>query len=358
MDSDGKVTYGTRVLITMASFIIVVAGMKAATSILVPFLLAVFIAIICTPFLFWLQKRGIPNALAILIIMIAILAVGILVTVFVGASVTDFSDNLPSYRERLIQKTSGLQEWLARFGLEISDKAIREKFDPGVAMQMAARTLTGLTGVLSNAFLILLTVIFILLEVAGFPRKLRAALDEPEKSLSGFSRFTKSVNRYLALKTVFSLITGFGIWLWLSILGLDYALLWGFLAFMLNYVPSIGSMIAAIPAVLLALVQLGSGHAILAAGGYFAVNTAIGSIIEPRVMGRGLGLSTLVVFLSLVFWGWVLGPVGMLLSVPLTMILRIALETNEDTRWISVLLGSDPVPVKPPARTGSDYRKR
>ena len=110
---------------------------------------------------------------------------------------------------------------------------------------------------------------------------------------------------------------------------------------MLNYVPNIGSIFAAIPGVLTALVQFSALKAGYAAAGYIGINLLVGSVIEPRFMGRGLGMSTLVVFLSLVFWGWVLGPVGMLLSVPLTMILRIALEGNEDTRWIAVLLGPE-----------------
>ena len=160
-----------------------------------------------------------------------------------------------------------------------------------------------------------------------------------------FKDFTESVNRYLALKTMFSLLTGVVIWIWLAILGVDFSLLWGLVAFLLNFVPNIGSIIAAIPAVLMALIQLGMGSALLTSLGYVVVNVVVGSIIEPKFMGRGLGLSTLVVFLSLVFWGWVLGPVGMVLSVPLTMILKIALESNEDTRWVAILLGSVPPDV-------------
>ena len=143
----------------------------------------------------------------------------------------------------------------------------------------------------------------------------------------------------MAIKTLTSLATGIFVGIWLAILGIDYPVLWGLVAFLLNYVPNIGSIIAAIPAVLLSFIQIDMFHALFAALGYVIVNIVIGSVIEPRVMGRGMGLSTLVVFLSLVFWGWVLGPVGMLLSVPLTMILKIALEHNEDTRWIAVLLG-------------------
>jgi predicted PurR-regulated permease PerM len=219
---------------------------------------------------------------------------------------------------------------------------LTDYFHPGKIMKMVGNTLTGLSGLLSNVFLILLTVVFILLEAYAFPHKLRTALRNPEESLGRLSRFTESVNRYLAIKTLFSMLTGILIWIWLAVLGVKYALLWGLLAFLFNYVPNIGSFIAAIPAILMALIQLGVSSALLACLGYIVVNIAMGSLVEPRFMGRGLGLSTLVVFLSLVFWGWVLGPVGMLLSVPLTMIVKIALESSEETRWIAVILGPSP----------------
>ncbi len=164
-----------------------------------------------------------------------------------------------------------------------------------------------------------------------------------------FYRFSDTVKRYMAIKTIMSLVTGVCIAIWLSILGIDFAVLWGLIAFFLNYVPNIGSVLAAIPAVMLAFIQLGSTSALLAAAGYIVMNTLIGNILEPRYMGRGLGLSTLVVFLSLVFWGWVLGPVGMLLSVPLTMTLKIALESREETVWLAIVLGSeqDHMPGRP-----------
>jgi len=145
----------------------------------------------------------------------------------------------------------------------------------------------------------------------------------------------------MSLKTWISLATGAVIATWLTLLGVEYPLLWGLLAFLLNYVPNIGSIIAAVPAIMMAFIQLGIGSALATAAGYLVVNIAVGSIIEPRVMGRGMGLSTLVVFLSLLFWGWALGPVGMVLSVPLTMILKIALESRDDTRWFAVLLGPE-----------------
>lgn len=328
-------------MITAAAFVIIIAGMRAAEAILVQFLISAFIAIICAPPLFWMQRKGVPTILAILIIVLTIVVVGLLITTVVGTSLNDFSRDLPSYQSRLEGKTAELLEWLEEKGVGINKKGLLQAINPGSAMSFVAGLLSKFGKVLTNAFLILLTVIFILFEASGFSVKLHAALNNPESSLGGFEVFFKNINRYVALKTLTSIATGLAVGILLTVLGVDYPLLWGLLAFMLNFVPSIGSIIAAIPAVLLALIQLGSGSAAVAALGFLIINTVIGSIIEPKVMGRGLGLSTLVVFLSLVFWGWVLGPIGMLLSVPLTMTVKIALDSSEDTRWLAILLGSE-----------------
>ena len=340
MHESNKRSKGTQFLITVAAFVIVVAGMRAAERILVPFLLSVFLAIICAPPLFWLRRKHVPTALALLIVIAGIMGIGLLMGTLVGASLKDFSATLPVYQVRLQEETKALLAWFERIGIEISDQVLLEYFDPGAAMRLVAKTLTRLGGVLTNAFFIVLTVVFMLLEASNFPNKLRAILDPSNPTLANFDKITNDVKRYMARKTLVSLATGICIAIWLAILGVNYPLLWGLLAFLLNFVPNIGSIIAAIPAILLAFVQLGVSSALFAGLGFFVVNGVIGNVIEPRFVGRGLGLSTLVVFLSLVFWGWVLGPVGMLLSVPLTMTVKIALESSEDTRWIAILLGS------------------
>ena len=207
-------------------------------------------------------------------------------------------------------------------------------------MRLAAEVLTGLQKVLTNSFLILVTVVFMLLEAAGRPAKMRAAIGDPDADFSGFDSFADNLNRYLALKSWISLATGVLAAAWLGIIGVDFAILWGLLAFLLNVVPNLGSIIAGVLAVLMGFIQFGFATAGLVAGGYVVINLVIGSRVEPRFMGRGLGLPTLVVFVSLVFWGWVFGPVGMLLSVPLTMALKTAMESREASRWLVVLLGS------------------
>jgi len=211
--------------------------------------------------------------------------------------------------------------------------------DPKELIAYVQSVVFSLAGVLSNTFLVLLTLIFILLEAAGLPKKI--AMISGGADWAG--EIGAAVRNYVAIKTWLSLATAVLLGLWLWWLGVEYWILWALLAFFFNFVPNIGSIIAAVPPVLLAIVQPDGSlsKALAVAIGYAVVNVVIGNAIEPRVMGRGLGLSTLVVFVSLVFWGWVLGPVGMLLSVPLTMITKIVLEGSEETRPLAILLGSD-----------------
>jgi len=341
MDEYEKHTIKLPVLLTLAGFVVVVAGMKTASSILVPFFLAVFIAVLCTPPLFWLQGKGVPKVLALILILAAILVVGSLLGVLVGTSLNNFLSSLPQYQERLTTSLSPVIDWIVKKGLDLPKGGIGAAIHPKSAMRLAGNLLSALSNILANAFLILLTVVFILLEAADFPKKLKAALKKPEGSLTTIERFSRSANRYVVIKTLLSVAVGFAIWLWLVILGVDYPVLWGTLAFLLNYVPNIGSILATIPATLLALVQLGAGSAILTAFGFLVIYNIVGNIVEPKLMGRGLGLSPLVVFVSLVFWGWVLGPVGMVLSVPLTSLVKIGLESSVETRGLAIMLGSD-----------------
>jgi AI-2 transport protein TqsA len=340
MKSETKL-YRPNILITFAAFVIVVAGLRVASPLLVPFLLSAFIAVISSHPLFWLKRKGVPTIVSLFIVITCVLISVLLIGALIGTSVDDFSGNLPAYQERMKEKAKFIFLWIDKFGFDVSVDRLYDIFNPSMAMKLVSKMLSGLTGVLTNGFLILLTVIFILLEASSFSGKLKSVLDDPARSLPYFEKFTKNVQRYMAIKTLVSLGTGIFVSIWLAILGVDFALLWGLLAFLMNYIPNIGSILAAIPAVILAFIQLGGVSALLSIIGYVVVNIIVGNIVEPKVMGKGLGLSTLVVFLSLIFWGWVFGPVGMLLSVPLTMTLKIALDSREDTRWIALLMGSE-----------------
>ncbi|MEP7706210.1 AI-2E family transporter [Paraglaciecola sp. 25GB23A] len=330
-----------KVLLILASIVIVLAGIKAASVIVVPFLLSLFIAMACSPVVTWAISKKVPRSIAVVLVILMIVVFGFILAGLVGQSMNEFSQNLPKYRAQLVDEFAWLIGQAQNFNLKFDKQQILSYLDPGMAMNMVSNLLSSLGGVLTNFLLILLIVVFMLFEADSIPKKVHIALDDPDMKIQQIDKFLVSVKNYLAIKTLVSLGTGLVIGLWLYFLGLDHVLLWAMLAFLLNYIPNIGSIIAAIPAVLLAVVQLGSGSAGLVALGYIMTNTIMGNIVEPRYMGRGLGLSTLVVFLSLIFWGWLLGTVGMLLSVPLTMIVKIALESNPNTRWIALLLASE-----------------
>ena len=346
MSTERPQTTVSQMLLTVAAFVIVVAGMQAASSLMVPFLLAAFITIICTPIMAWLKKRGAPSWLALVVVISGVLLIGFLVSAFIASSVNDFTKDLPAYQQALGRQISDLVKFLNDVGMDISASTVTDFLDPGAAMNIVATGLNSLRTVLTNGFLILMTVVFMLMEASGLPDKLLAILGGSEDGLRPFQSFIENVKQYMAIKTWISLGTGVLALAWLMVMGVPYATLWAMLAFFLNYIPNIGSIIAAIPAVILALVQFGIVKAAIVGFGYLVINTLMGSFIEPRFMGKELGLSTLVVFMSLLFWGWVLGPVGMLLSVPLTMMAKIALDNREETRWIAILLGPNPASRK------------
>lgn len=344
MSSETQPHLATRNLLAAASMVIIVAGLRAAQAIVVPFLMALFIALITAPLLLWLTRRRVPRVIAVILVIVLVLGAGTGLAALMAASVNEFIVALPRYQTLAQERVGQAQEWLSGFDLRVPTDVFWEYFDVRSVMGMVGRTLSNVSSVLANTIFILLTAVFMLLEASSMPAKLRSIFRDfrdPGASMGKLEDMLENLNRYVVIKTVASVATGALVYVWLRTLGVDFPLLWSLLAFILNYVPNVGSVIAAIPAAALALVQSGPWLAAMTVLGYLLVNFLVGTVVEPRFMGRGLGLSTLVVILSLVFWGWVLGPVGMLLSAPLTMIVKVGLESFEDTRWLAVMLGSE-----------------
>lgn len=330
-----------QVLLILASFTIIVAGMKAAESIIVPFLLAVFISIVASPPFFWLQKKSIPKAIALLLVILVFLLFISLIALLIGTSINDFTLKLPIYQQKLQSQTQSVVAWLIEKKFIEPDFQLSNVFNPGSVLRIIGDALNQVSGLFANGFLILLTILFIMLEITSIPVKLKKVFSNPEESILRIQSVFQNINKYIAIKTWISLGTGILVYILLLIIGVDYPLLWGVLAFALNFIPTIGSIIALIPPVLLTIIQLGFVEALIILIGYLIINTIMGNILEPKFMGKGLGLSTLVVFLSLIFWGWILGPIGMLLSVPLTITIKIALDSSDETRWLAILLGPE-----------------
>lgn len=331
-----------RIILALAGIVVIVAGMRAAAGIIGPILLSVMIAIVCTPPLLWMHEKKVPTVVAMLLIMLVLIGAGYLLVIIIGAYVYDFTGSIGEYEERISEEIHGVIEYFERYGIDISEEAFGEYLNVSAALDMFTMVLGRLGSALTNLFLILIIVFFILLEVPGLRSKMVVSVAKSEESLQGFDRFVWSVKRYLTIKTFTSLLTGILIGVLLWMLGVRYAPLWGLLAFLLNYVPKIGSFAAAIPAVLIAFIQLGWFHALLAMMGFTVVNTVVGYILEPKVMGRGLGMPTVLVLVALLFWGWVLGPVGLIVAMPLTMMIKTALETSDNTRWIGLMLDDTP----------------
>ncbi|ATG00983.1 MULTISPECIES: AI-2E family transporter [Lelliottia] len=329
---------GLKIVIMLGMLVIILTGIRFAADIIVPFILALFIAVILNPLVQRMVRWRIPRVLAILLLItIIIMAMALLVT-YLGTSLNELARTLPQYRSKLVIPLQQMEPWLQRAGIEVSVEELLKYIDPNAAMTLVTALLAQLSSAMTSIFLLLLTVVFMLVEVPQLPVKLQQMMVRPVEGMGAIQRALDSVSRYLVLKTAISIVTGLVAWAMLAVLDVRFAFVWGLLAFALNYIPNIGSVLAAIPPITQVLVFSGFYDALVVLAGYLIINLVFGNILEPRMMGRGLGLSTLVVFLSLIFWGWLLGPVGMLLSVPLTIIVKIGLEQTAGGQTIAVLL--------------------
>ena len=338
---------GARYLLTFASLIVVIAGVRAADTIIIPILLAVFIAVLSLPLLYGLQQWGLPRILAVVATVLADIAILSAVGFLVVRSVDEFTGQLPGYQANLEQATDSVVQWISERGgpIEAADFLDAER-----VVGLVGGAVTRVAAVLQNALLVILITVFILFEATSLPTKLRLAFGEGGDRFDRWTRTAQDVQHYLGIKTVVGVVKGVLTGFLVAFFDIDFPVFWALSAFALHYIPSIGSIVAAIPPVLIALVQFGPGSAAGVALGYLVIDTVLGNVLEPTLMGRHFGLSVLVVFMSLLFWGWVWGPVGMLLSVPLTIIVKIILENTDDLRWLAILLGTGPPAAAIPTR--------
>ncbi len=323
----------------VAGVVIVIAGMHAAQIMLAPLALAVFVAGVSLPAMTWLRRRGAPTGVAILLVVL----MNTLLLTFVGwvvvVTVNELRVELPAYLERAQAMEAAVGGWLNQHGVEVVPDVYATLVQPDTLLDTVTRAARNITSVLALFVLILLYVVFVLAESVVLPAKVRRVLGPRASALAGGAEVMAQVQRYLGLKTLISLATGSLVSAAAAAIGVDFALFWGLLSFLLNYVPTIGSLVASIPGILVALLQLGPGPALLFAACYLVINVAIGNIIDPILTGRQLRLSPLVVLVSLVFWGWTWGPIGAFLSVPLTISLRMVMERVESLRPIAAMMG-------------------
>lgn len=338
-DHFAGLTPPARGLIVAGALAVVLVVMRMAAPILIPLLLAVFIAVVATPALQWMRRRGMPKWAALGVITFVLVDIGSLLALLTTGALEGFRARLPTYQERFLLLSEQFGRWMETLGAEGSRQAIPELLDPGKVAAVLRFLLSNASGFFAAGLLVLLAVVFILLEAGTVPAKLRAAFHLTEAGEARLTRLANALKRYMLIKSLTSLATAFCVWFWLYALGIDFVMLWTVLAFFLNFVPVVGNIVMMIPPVLIALVQTDLETTLLVAVGYLVINTGIGSVLEPRIMGKGLGISTLVVFVALLFWGWLFGVVGMFLSVPLTIAVIIALDASPHTRPLAILLG-------------------
>lgn len=353
------------VLILVAALVVIIAGLKQAQGFLIPVMLAFFIATVSFPITNWLRNRGIPRALAVLITVLvdfAFLAGVVLLAITIIGDLQEEWNNqyFNLTRDRIEEGSDALAKQLEHWGVDNAPEQINEAVTKNLAqmreidfmqvLNIGSDVLGRVVSFLGTSLIVIILTVFMLTEARMFSRRMDAICDARGPNIQRMLSALKDTQRYLGIKTIISLVTGLlaGILCWVA--GLDFFILWGILAFALNFIPVIGSIIAGIPPTLLALLVHGPPEAIAVLGGFFIINTFLGNFIEPMLMGSRFGLSTLVVLLSVMFWGWIWGPIGMLLAVPLTMVMKVILDNTQEFRWIAVAIG------KESARPGEEAR--
>ena len=331
----------TRLLVSLASLVIVIAGLKAASGLLSPILLSLFIVLVCSPLLAWLRHKRVPGWLAYMIVILGVIALGLVLVVFLGISVAQLSEALPQYRPLLETQFALMQQQLARFGIRQEDIFQLDLINPGRIIQLTIAFIRGLIGTLSNVGLTLFIFIYMLIGASSFSNKLKRGLGARNPMLARLTASSRSISVYLLIKSWLGGMSGIGQTILLLFLGVDFAVLWGVLSFLFNFIPNIGYVIALVPPLVLALLEFGFVKAAIVFIGYALINNFFDVVVGPRYLGRGLDLSTLTTFLAVILWTWILGPIGAFLALPLTVLIKkLALETFPDSQILATLIGA------------------
>lgn len=331
-----------RPLVAIAAFIIIVAGLKAASELLSPVLLSLFIVLVTAPMVQWLRAKRVPSWLANLLVILGVVAAGMLLILFLAASVAQLTASIPEYRSLLDAQFDQFEAWINARGIESSDLFNLEVFQPSRLIQIVVAFLTGLIGTLGNAGLTLFIFIYMLVGSSSFSQKLNRGLGKNHPVLDRMRAFGRSVSLYLLIKGWLGAMTAIGQTILLWIIGVDFAVLWGVMSFLFNFIPNVGYIIALVPPLVLALLESGIGAAVAVFIGYALINNFFDMVVGPRYLGQGLDLSTLVTFLAVIFWTWVLGPIGAFLALPLTVMFKtIVLEVFPDSSLLAQLMGAD-----------------
>ena len=326
-----------RVMLVLAATVVVLVGIRLGAPILNPILFAVVLALLFSPVYSWLLRRGLPAPLALLgmLVLLTVLFLGLIF--IVGGSISRFTERLGFYTTQLNGQVDSLDALIERLGLSNVD--VRDVVKPGALTDAIGAILSGIAGFLSDFFLILVIMLFLLAEGPAMMNRLRASASTDNPQVANLTTVGRSVVRQFGLRAIVNLVTGAGVTVLLFLLGVDFPLLWGILTFFLSFVPYIGLVLAVTPAVVLALAEFGVSRAVLVIVGVIVINILAENVLSPMMMGRGLNISPTVVFLSFIFWAWLLGGAGAFLALPITLFVAVMFDTFPETRWLASLIG-------------------
>ncbi len=316
-------------LVALACLVVITAGMKASASILNPFLLALLLAVSIMPLIMWLQRKRVPSGLAIVITIIMVILAGLGLTAVLGLSVARLAQKLPTYELQIKDLLQEVFDFLSAKGIEISNLRELEAFSPENLVKYAVSFLKGTLSAFGNAIVVLLLVVFLLIDFIILRSKYDEGILPADSLLVKFSTLGGEVRKYISITALSGLYTAIANIILLIILGVDFPILWGFLSFLFNFIPNIGFFISLIPPVLLGLFESGVGTAVIVVVGFVVMNAIVENVVKPRLMGKELDMSILLIFLSLIFWSWVLGAIGAILAIPLTITLKKIWEVTQ-----------------------------
>lgn len=326
-----------------AAAVVVVAGMRAAAGLVAPIVLALILTIAVTPLLDWTRRRGSPDWSGTLLALVAVYAIVAFLVVGVGLSITKLVELIPQYAPSAEALQADLQKTLADLGVPAgSSQHALDQLSPAKVLGVLTDFLTGILGALGNLFFLLTLLFFFCAEASGFRRRVAVLGRDRPQLAAALTGYATRIRRYLVVTTVFGAIVAVLDTTALWLLGIPLPLIWGLLSFVTNFVPNIGFVLGLIPPALIALLDQGWGSMLAVVAVYCVLNVVIQTFIQPRVVGESVGLSTTTAFLSLAVWAFVLGPLGALLAVPMTLLVRtLLIDPDPKARWAAVLISSE-----------------
>jgi AI-2 transport protein TqsA len=341
-----------RVMVALAATVVVFVGMCLAAPIFNPILFALVLALLFSPIYAWLIRHRIPTPLALVIMLVGLSVLFLGLFFLLGVSIARFSGEIGSYTSKLSGQLDEIQNLTKSLGVTTAD--LHKVLSPSALTGAIGTILSGVADFLSNLFLILVIVLFLLAEGPAMMNRLRASTGPEHPQVARLAVFGRNVVRQLGLRAIVNLVTAAGVVVLLLVLRVDFPLMWGILAFFLSFIPWIGLPLAVAPAVVLALAEHGLTSAVLVIVGVIVINVLAENALSPMLMGRGLSISPTVLFIGFIFWAWLLGGPGAFLAAPLTIFLILMLDTFPETRWLAAVMGmGGPGPDAPVPEEGA-----